>query len=274
MQNALMSLMKSTSAFPRMQSTARSEPSACSEPSVVQRIATLPTLHTQRRKGPCRMVTLLQVVGTSGQSRTQRRKGAKGRAGRALPYPNPTRTHGSTPPTPFFWLLQPGLCPFLAAQQQCPGVTQKRDGLLAGDEAANPIGMGCVGFSTSSKNPHTPQTLMVNAVLVVETLRATSLPPHLFVVFVVFVVPARTLPSESPQRGGFELKGVYFVMGIPITIAQMPAAGVCLVGKPQPRRRIYPFQGGLRSLLSRKTPLSFAGFLPIAVFSDIEKIAI
>jgi hypothetical protein len=38
---------------------------------------------------------------------------------------------------------------------------------------------------------------MVNAVLVVETLRATSLPPHLFVLFVLFVVPARTLPSES-----------------------------------------------------------------------------
>jgi hypothetical protein len=38
---------------------------------------------------------------------------------------------------------------------------------------------------------------MVNAVLVVETLHATSLPPHLFVLFVLFVVPARTLPSES-----------------------------------------------------------------------------
>jgi hypothetical protein len=35
--------------------------------------------------------------------------------------------------------------------------------------------------------------------LVVETLRATSLPPHLFVLFVLFVVPARTLPSESKR---------------------------------------------------------------------------
>jgi hypothetical protein len=41
---------------------------------------------------------------------------------------------------------EPGLCPFLAAQQQNPGVMQKRDCLLAGDEAANPIGVGCVGF--------------------------------------------------------------------------------------------------------------------------------
>jgi hypothetical protein len=40
---------------------------------------------------------------------------------------------------------------------------------------------------------------MVNAVLVVETLHATSLPPHLFVLFVLFVVPARTLPSESGE---------------------------------------------------------------------------
>jgi hypothetical protein len=47
-----------------------------------------------------------------------------------------------------------------------------------------------------------PRTLMVNAVLVVETLRATSLPPHLFVLFVLFVVPARTLPSESPREKG------------------------------------------------------------------------
>ena len=48
-----------------------------------------------------------------------------------------------------------GLCPFLAAQQQCPGVTQKRDCLLAGGFAANPIGVGCGGFSTSSKNLYT-----------------------------------------------------------------------------------------------------------------------
>jgi hypothetical protein len=40
------------------------------------------------------------------------------------------------------------------------------------------------------------RTLMVNAILVVETLHATSLPPHQFVVFVVFVVPVRTLPTE------------------------------------------------------------------------------
>jgi hypothetical protein len=43
---------------------------------------------------------------------------------------------------------------------------------------------------------------MVNAVLVVETLHATSLPPHLFVLFVLFVVPARTLPSESTRGEG------------------------------------------------------------------------
>jgi hypothetical protein len=43
---------------------------------------------------------------------------------------------------------------------------------------------------------------MGNAVLVVETLRATSLPPHLFVLFVLFVVPARTLPSESTSGEG------------------------------------------------------------------------
>jgi len=45
--------------------------------------------------------------------------------------------------------------------------------------------------------PDPSWTLMVHAVLVVETLHATSLPRHLFVVFVIFVVPARTLPSES-----------------------------------------------------------------------------
>jgi hypothetical protein len=43
---------------------------------------------------------------------------------------------------------------------------------------------------------------MGNAVLVVETLHATSLPPHLFVLFVLFVVPARTLPPESTRGEG------------------------------------------------------------------------
>jgi hypothetical protein len=44
---------------------------------------------------------------------------------------------------------------------------------------------------------------MVHAFLVVETLRAMFLMPHLFVVFVVFVVPARTLPSESTRWRGY-----------------------------------------------------------------------
>jgi hypothetical protein len=41
-------------------------------------------------------------------------------------------------------------------QQQSPGVTHIRDRLLAGGFAANPFSVGCVRFSTSSKNAHTP----------------------------------------------------------------------------------------------------------------------
>jgi hypothetical protein len=59
-------------------------------------------------------------------------------------------------PPPKYAAALPRLCPFLAAQQQSPGVTHIRDRLLAGGFAANPIGVGCGGFATSSKNPHTP----------------------------------------------------------------------------------------------------------------------
>ena len=51
---------------------------------------------------------------------------------------------------------QAGLCPFLAAQQQTSGFTQRRRCLFTGGFAANPIGVGCVVFSTKSKTPHTP----------------------------------------------------------------------------------------------------------------------
>ncbi len=47
----------------------------------------------------------------------------------------------------FFDESETGLCPFLAAQQQSPGVTHICDRLLAGGFAANPIGVGCGGFA-------------------------------------------------------------------------------------------------------------------------------
>jgi hypothetical protein len=42
--------------------------------------------------------------------------------------------------------FMPRLCPFLAVQQQSPGVTHIRDRLLAGGFAANPFSVGCVRF--------------------------------------------------------------------------------------------------------------------------------
>jgi hypothetical protein len=48
----------------------------------------------------------------------------------------------------------PGFCPFLAVQQQSPGVTHIRDCLLAGGFAANPIG---VGWFCGAEAPQTPQ---------------------------------------------------------------------------------------------------------------------
>jgi hypothetical protein len=55
----------------------------------------------------------------------------------------------------------PGFCPFLAVQQQSPGVTHIRDCLLAGGFAANPIG---VGWFCGAEAPQTPMRMKLTRI--------------------------------------------------------------------------------------------------------------
>jgi hypothetical protein len=67
--------------------------------------------------------------------------------------------------------------------------------------------------------PDPQKTLLVKVVLVVEPLHATALPLHLFVLFVVFVVPARTFPTESKKLA--PLLALFGTFSHPISLQKM-----------------------------------------------------